>query len=134
MLARHSEQSARTILHERAENLERKDLIDARVLSSLQSLEVVRTTDSMVTAMDELQQNMAKSDVVEQGALKKQGERDVKHSRIDLAYTFAIPVVSAGWDALMHRKDFLSKNEEAMAFAGSSATLAGFNRMGIRKW
>lgn len=125
MLARHSEQSARTILHERAENLERKDLIDARVLSSLQSLEVVRTTDSMVTAMDELQQNMAKSDVVEQGALKKQGERDVKHSRIDLAYTFAIPVVSAGWDALMHRKDFLSKNEEAMAFAGSSATLAG---------
>jgi ABC-type transport system involved in cytochrome bd biosynthesis fused ATPase/permease subunit len=125
MLARHGEQNARTILKERAENLERKDLIDARVLSSLQSLEVVRTTDSMVTAMDELNQNMAKSDLIEQGALKKQGERDIKHSRMDLAYTFAIPVVSAGWDALMHRKDFFSTEEEIKAYAGSSVALSG---------
>lgn len=101
-LAKHGEQTARKILSERAENLKRKDLIDARVMSSLQSLEVVRTTDSMVNAMEELQNNMSKSDEVDIAADSSRSERDIKESYYGLGYTYGIPIVAAGWEALMN--------------------------------
>ncbi len=101
-LAKHGEQTARKILTERAENLKRKDMIDARVMSSLQSLEVVRTTDSMVNAMEELQSNMAKSDEVEIAADSSRSERDIKESYYGMGYTYGIPIVAAGWEALMN--------------------------------
>lgn len=110
LLARDSEKTARTILKERAENLQRKDLIDARVLSSLQSLEVVRTTDSMTNAMDELQVNMSKSDAVDTSTAASRSDRDTKHSFYGMGYTYSIPIVAAGWEALMNRKAIIGKN------------------------
>ncbi|HLD24292.1 MAG TPA: ATP-binding cassette domain-containing protein, partial [Patescibacteria group bacterium] len=132
-LARSSEEAARTILKERAESLQRKDLIDARVLSSLQSLEVVRTTDSMTHAMEELQQNMGRIDEIEQSGHKLRGERNIKQEKFGAAYTFGIPVVSAGWEALMQLGEFRNPNrtEGTLAAASSSVTLAALTTLAL---
>jgi len=132
-LARHGEQTARKILKARAENLKRKDLIDARVMSSLQSLEVVRTTDSMVNAMEELQSNMSKSDEVDVAADSSRSDRDKKEAYYGLGYTYGIPIVAAGWEALMNWDALTNKNPKADRLSNPSLNvmLAGTSTMAL---
>lgn len=132
-LARHGEQTARKILKERAENLKRKDLIDARVMSSLQSLEVVRTTDSMVNAMEELQSNMSKSDEVDVAADSSRSDRDKREAYYGLGYTYGIPIVAAGWEALMNWDALTNKNPKAGRLSNPSLNvmLAGTSTMAL---
>lgn len=134
LLAKNSEKMARSILSERAESLSRKDVVDARVLSSLQSLEVVRTTDSIVNAMGELKDNMSKIDDIEQEGHKLRGQRDNRHQWIGAAYTYSIPAVAAGWETLMQFAEHkLSPSHDSSTSAIGSVTLAAGSSLALEQ-
>lgn len=103
MLAQHGEQTMQGMLVARAEEAQKKDLIDSRILSALQSLEVVKTTENMAHAITELKENMARRDEIATTRNVLEAGREKSAERREMVFSWAIPFVNGGWNALMEK-------------------------------
>lgn len=103
MLAHHGEKTMQGMLVARAEETQRKDLIDSRILSALQSLEVVKTTENMAHAITELKENMARRDEIATTRNVQEAGREKSAERREMVFSWAIPLVNGGWNALMEK-------------------------------
>lgn len=88
----------RDILTKRREVLNRQNAIDTRILTSLSSLETVKTSDTMQEAIHDLERSMKAKDEVTRDIGKKQVMTGLRQQTVDYALDRAIPVVTAGYD------------------------------------
>lgn len=119
-LMRSSSETAQQLLHNRKQDMTRKELIEGRIIASLQSLEVVKTSDSMEEAIAELQKTMEERDTLRTGAHKLTVQQGKKGSLISMLLTYASPVVGAGSEFLMSKLSGLPTGE-SLAQAGLTA-------------
>lgn len=88
-------------LQQRKQDLIKQDYIDTRILTSLSGLDVVKTSDSMDNAMQDLKKMMLAQDElskdVELQRIKREKRREQSMGLLDLG----IPAVVLGWEALM---------------------------------
>lgn len=93
-----SKSYASEVLMQRAFDLKRKDMIDTRINATLGSLEVVKTSDSMGQAIDQLKQNMTMRDEFQMSSSKQTAKQAAKMEAYNMAFGLGIPVVGAAID------------------------------------
>lgn len=92
--------TTKDILTKRKEILNRQNRIDTRIMTSLSSLETVKTSDSMQEAITDLEQSMKARDQVARDMSQKQIRKGLQQEVTDYAMTKGIPVVTAAYDML----------------------------------
>lgn len=90
-----SKSYAREILKQRASDLKRKDMIDTRINATLGSLEIVKTSDSMETAIGQLKDQMTQRDEFQMTSSTEEIKQAAKMEGYNMAFGMGIPVVSS---------------------------------------
>ena len=103
------------ILAKRKEILNRQNAIDTRILTSLSSLETVKTSDSMKEAIEDLEISMMARDQVVKEMGKKQVIRGLQQQAGDYILTTGIPILTAGYD-VFKGFDGITKYKEVWKF------------------
>lgn len=107
-----SESHIKEILGERRVELQRKDAVDTRILTSLASVEIVKTSDSIEEAVGDLHQSMHEKDALRAKGESKGVSRAKKQEYLDMFFDLGIPGLAAGWrfvDEMGWRKEWLKK-------------------------
>lgn len=93
-----SKDYASEVLAQRAADLKRKDMIDTRINATLGSLEIVKSSDSMDQAIDQLKDSMTMRDEFQMTTSKEAMKQGIKMEALNTAFGFGIPAVSAAVD------------------------------------
>jgi ABC-type multidrug transport system fused ATPase/permease subunit len=125
--AKLTEKMTLDFMQQRKQDLLKKDYIDTRILTSLSGLDVVKTSDSMENAMQDLEKMMLAQDElakdVEIQRIKREKKREQTMGLLDLG----IPAAILGWEAVMSKGKSSStplQNLEALSgIFGESGTM-----------
>lgn len=99
-----SKSYAKDVLKQRAADLKRKDMIDTRINATLGSLEIVKTSDSMQTAIDQLKDNMGQRDTFQMSSIKDEIKQEVKMDAYNMVFGMGIPTVASAINYLRTNK------------------------------
>lgn len=120
------------VIGERQVELAQKDAVDTRIMTSLQSIEVVKSSDTMENAISELGKTMQERDEIAIESRKRHAEQKQRGSYLDLLFQFGLP---AGLGALEWQKQKGGPMGDAyagmQAFSKFSAVSAGQSEAGV---
>lgn len=92
-----SEEHIAEMLTQRRKELNRKDAVDTRILTSLGSVEIVKTSDSIAEAVEDLRKSMHEKDALREKGEQKGVSRAKKQEYLDMFFDLGIPGLAAGW-------------------------------------
>ncbi len=104
LLVKSTEQMVQNLLIQRKEELQRKDYVDSRILTSLGSLEVVKTSPDMEAAIAELEGNMELRDELQIKGEKIQVERGKTSNLLSALFNYGIPLVGVAENVVRKRQ------------------------------
>jgi len=102
---------------ERAIELKQKDAVDTRIMTSLQSIEVVKASDTMENAISELGKTMQERDELSISSRKRDVSRRQQGNYWDLFFQWGLPAGIAGFQY----KRLDAKNDAAAAMKAMSS-------------
>lgn len=108
-----------SILGERQRELHQKDAVDTRIMTSLQSIEVVKASDTMENAINELNTTIQQRDTLAIESRKRLVKRGQTEKYLDQLFEFIIP---AGLGALEYNK----RRDKSSAGFDTMAGVAGY--------
>ncbi len=114
-------------MQQRKQDLLKKDYIDTRILTSLSGLDVVKTSDSMENAMQDLEKMMLAQDELQKDVEIQRIMREKKREQTMGFLDLGIPAAILGWEAVMSKgkssNGSLQNLEALSGIFGESSTM-----------